>query len=324
MISDIVAFLTDPVSLASLLAAIGAAAAVYSIVAPMFLGDQLGARLKAVAQRREELRRKSRQALGQAPQLRQTPEGAMHQWVQRLNLATALADETIQTKLIQAGLRGQRPVSTFYFFRFVLPFAFALSALAYVSVMGDQLKLTMPVRMLIVVSAAALGYYGPNIYVSNLIAKRRESIMGAFPDALDMMLICVESGMSIDLALQRVSQEIGTASMELAEELSLACAELSYLSDRRLAFENLAKRTDHPGVRSVAMALTQAERYGTPLGQALRVMAKENREIRLTTAEKKAAALPAKLTVPMIMFFLPVLFAVILSPAIIQIMSMPK
>jgi tight adherence protein C len=148
--------------------------------------------------------------------------------------------------------------------------------------------------------------------------------MRAFPDTLDMLLICVESGMLIEMALQRVGIEIAPASIELAEELSLTCAELSYLPERRMAYENLARRTNHPGVKSVAMALTQAERYGTPLGQALRVMAKENRELRLSAAENKAAALPAKLTVPMVVFFLPVLLAVILGPAMIQITGMLK
>ena len=146
--------------------------------------------------------------------------------------------------------------------------------------------------------------------------------MGSFPDALDLLLICVESGMSIEAALQKVSQEVGGASIELAEELSLLVAELSYLPDRRLAYEGLAKRVNSPGVKSVATAMIQAERYGTPLGSALRVMAKENRELRLAAAEKKAAALPAKLTVPMIVFFLPVLFVVILGPTGIKIAAM--
>jgi tight adherence protein C len=146
--------------------------------------------------------------------------------------------------------------------------------------------------------------------------------MEAFPDSLDMMLICVESGMSVEMALQRVGQEIAPASVELAEEFALTTAELSYLPERRMAYENLARRTNHPGVKAVAMALTQAEKYGTPVGQALRVMAKENRDLRLAEAEKKAASLPPKLTVPMIVFFLPVLFAVIIGPALIQVSGM--
>jgi tight adherence protein C len=133
-----------------------------------------------------------------------------------------------------------------------------------------------------------------------------------------MLLICVQSGMSVEAAFGRVSKEIAGQSVELAEELSLTTAELSYLQDRRQAFENLGKRTGITGVKAVTTALIQAERYGTPVGQALRVMAKENRDIRQSEAEKKAAALPPKLTVPMIVFFLPVLFIVILGPAAIR------
>ena len=172
--------------------------------------------------------------------------------------------------------------------------------------------------------AAVIGFYGPNIFLANRIAKRRTSIMQAFPDALDLLLICVEAGMSIEAAIAKVSQEVGSSSIELAEELSLLSAELGYLPERRMAYEGMAKRTNHPGIKSVATAMTQAETYGTPLGSALRVMAKENRDLRLSAAEKKAAALPAKLTVPMILFFLPVLFVVILGPAILNVMDMMK
>jgi tight adherence protein C len=179
--------------------------------------------------------------------------------------------------------------------------------------------MTVQNKVLSIVGAIAAGFYAPNLYLKNRADSRKTKIMQAFPDSLDMMLICVEAGMSIEVALSRVGQEIAPASVELAEEFSLTTAELSYLPERRMAYENLARRTNHPGVKSVAMALTQAEKYGTPVGQALRVMAKENRELRLSEAEKKAASLPPKLTVPMILFFLPVLFAVIIGPAMIQI-----
>ena len=145
--------------------------------------------------------------------------------------------------------------------------------------------------------------------------------MPAFPDALDLLLICVESGMSVELAFNRVATEMATTSLELAEEFSLTTAELSYLQSRRQAYENLARRNAHPGIRSVSTALVQSERYGTPLGSALRTMADENREMRMMEAEKKAAALPAKLTVPMIVFFLPVLFIVIMTPAVMRMGS---
>jgi tight adherence protein C len=161
----------------------------------------------------------------------------------------------------------------------------------------------------------------PDLFLKNLITRRQQSVRRAFPDALDLMLICVESGMSVDAAFKKVSEEVGTQSIPLAEELALTTAELSYLQDRRQAYENLAVRTNIDGVKAVCTALIQAERYGTPLGQALRVLAQENRDMRMAEAEKKAAGLPPKLTVPMILFFLPVLFVVILGPAAIRVMD---
>jgi tight adherence protein C len=162
----------------------------------------------------------------------------------------------------------------------------------------------------------------PLVLLKNQIQKRQLSIKRAFPDTLDLLLICVESGMSIEAALRKVSEEVGSQSVALAEELTLTTAELSYLPDRRQAYENLAKRTDLDGVKSVCMALQQAERYGTSLASMLRVMAQENRDIRMSEAEKKAAGLPPKLTVPMMLFFLPVLFVVILGPAAIRVMAL--
>jgi tight adherence protein C len=217
-----------------------------------------------------------------------------------------------------AGYRGQAPLVTFMFFRFVMPFIVFTVTLFYLFLI---MHLTWsPLQKVGAAFVGALiGFYVPDLFVNNMIARRQQSIMGAFPDALDLMLICVESGMSIESAFTRVAGEIGTQSAELAEELALTTAELSYLPDRRQAFDNLAKRCGHVGVKAVATALNQAEKYGTPLGQALRVTATENREMRMQEAERKAASLPAKLTVPMIIFFLPCLFIVIMGPAIIQI-----
>ena len=178
------------------------------------------------------------------------------------------------------------------------------------------------VKIGIAIAAAYAGMHLPLILLKSKIQRRQLSIKRAFPDTLDLLLICVESGMSIEAALRKVSDEIGTQSVPLAEELTLTMAELSFLQDRRQAYENLAKRTDLDGVRSVCMALQQAERYGTPLAQMLRVMAQENRDMRMSEAEKKAAGLPPKLTVPMILFFLPVLFVVILGPAAIKVMAL--
>jgi len=281
-------------------------------------GARLEKRMKAVANRRDELRRRSREAMATPGALRQADDGFKKRIVERLNLSKLLEDPQVADKMQQAGLRGPRPLTTFYFFRFASPFF--LMALSFLYLQFINNFGMVPFQMLAVVMVfAAIGFYAPNIYISNRISKRRSSIMVGFPDALDLLLICVEAGMSIEAAITKVSQEIGGSSLELAEELSLLAAELSYLPERRLAYEGLARRANHPGVKAVTIAMIQAEQYGTPLGAALRVMAKENRDLRMSAAEKKAASLPAQLTVPMILFFLPVLFVVILGPAIMMI-----
>jgi tight adherence protein C len=179
------------------------------------------------------------------------------------------------------------------------------------------------VKIGLCIAAAYAGTHAPWMFLKSQIQRRQLSIKRAFPDTLDLLLICVESGISIEAAFRKVAEQVGSQSIALAEELTLTTAELSYLPDRRQAYENLAKRTDLEGVKSVCMALQQAERYGTPLANALRVMAQENRDMRMSEAEKKAASLPPKLTVPMILFFLPVLFIVILGPAAIKVMAVP-
>ena len=316
--------LTDPDNILAAFVAVVCFATIVSIATPMFNRSNLETRLKSVSTRREELRRKSREALaskGGQSSLRHLDEGLYKKVVDRLQLSRLLEDPKVVEKLAQAGFRGPRPVSTFYFFRFVLPFVFGTVVAIYLFLINDFGLPTMQ-RIALSVGGLTLGYYAPNIFISNVAQKRRESVVGAFPDALDLLLICVESGMSIEAAIQKVSQEIGGSSIELAEELTLLTAEISYLPERRQAYEGLARRTNHPGIKSVTTAMIQAERYGTPLGSALRVMAKENRDMRLAAAEKKAAQLPAKLTVPMILFFLPVLFVVILGPAAITVMDM--
>jgi tight adherence protein C len=315
---DIVETLTDPLTIAGVLAAGACFATVVTIAAPSLAENKLGSRLKEVAKKREELRKRSRAELAKNATLQHKNANQFAKnLVEKLNLQKALADDTLSEKLIRAGLRGNAAQTMFYFYRAALPIGFGVAALLYVLLLGQDFQLHL--KLAIVVGAIAVGFYAPNLYLKNLADNRRAKIMAAFPDSLDMMLICVESGMSIELALQRVGQEIAPASVELAEEFALTTAELSYLPERRLAYENLARRTNHAGVKAVAMALTQAEKYGTPVGQALRVMAKENRDLRLAEAEKKAASLPPKLTVPMIVFFLPVLFAVIIGPAMIQV-----
>ncbi len=232
-----------------------------------------------------------------------------------------VGQEEARLKLVQAGYRGQAPYITYLFFRMVTPLAALAFAAFYIFVLGNY-DLPTPVKIGICIAAAYLGMHLPWMLLKSKIQKRQLSIKRAFPDTLDLLLICVESGMSIEAAFRKVSEEVGTQSIALAEELTLTTAELSYLPDRRMAYENLAKRTDLEGVKSVCMALQQAERYGTPLASMLRVMAQENRDMRMSEAEKKAAGLPPKLTVPMIVFFLPVLFVVILGPAAIKVMAL--
>lgn len=295
-------------------------ATVVTLGLPLLERRSLGSRMKSVSEKREELRAKHHATLNKRSTLRTEPVSFMKETLEKLNLSKILESSNTRGKLVQAGYRGQAPLITFMFFRFVMPFILFGVALLYVF---GILHLTWPTwqKLLAAFGTALLGFYLPDIFLSNKITRRQQSIMKAFPDALDLLLICVESGMSVEAAFTRVATEIGAQSVELAEEFGLTTAELSYLPERRIAFDNLAKRCGHPGVKAICAALNQAEKYGTPLGQALRVCAQESREGRMAEAEKKAAALPAKLTVPMIIFFLPCLFVVIMGPAIMKVMG---
>jgi tight adherence protein C len=307
-----------------LLAAIAASATAYTLIMPLFAGEGLAKRMKAVASERERLRQRERDRLAKSEKvsLRQSPKQLVSKVVEDFNLTKWLAQEAARDKLIMAGYRGQAPYVTFLFARAVTPILLFIGAALYVFVI-TQMDKSLTVKLGICLAAAYLGLQAPMLFLKNAISKRQLSIKRAFPDALDLLLICVESGMSVEVAFRKVSIEISGQSVALSEEFSLTTAELSYLQDRKVAYENLAKRTGLEGVKSVCLALQQSERYGTPLGQSLRVMAQENRDMRMNEAEKKAAALPPKLTVPMILFFLPCLFIVILGPTYIKIQMMP-
>jgi tight adherence protein C len=295
----------------------------YSLM-PGLSGNSINTRIMWVALERDELRAKQRARLAAEADrrrkgLREQQSTGMRNVVDRLDLRRALADEATLNKLKMAGFRGQNPLTRFLFFRLVLPFVFLAAAAVYLFVLGGLPEQPPFVKLFISIVFAYAGFYAPVLYVSNRAAKRKQSINMAWPDALDLLLICVESGMSVEAAFRRVAEEIGAQSVELAEEFVLTNAELSFLQERRMAYENLASRTGLDSVKSVSQALIQAERYGTPIAHALRVLSQESRDARMNAAEKKAAALPPKLTVPMILFFLPVLFAVILGPAGIQV-----
>jgi tight adherence protein C len=322
MIDFLIEKMGDTRFLAMLFAAIAAAATVVTLAMPLFAGDNLDRRLKAVAIEREKIRQRERERLarGEKIALRQSPKQYMKTVVERFNLVKWVGQEQARAKLVQAGYRGHAPYVAYLFFRMVTPGVTLMAAVIYLFVIVNLDQPAM-LKIALCIGAAYLGMQAPYLFLKNQITRRQTSIRRAFPDALDLLLICVESGMSVEAAFRKVSQEIGTQSIALGEELTLTTAELSYLPDRRQAYENLAKRTDLEGVKAVCVSLQQAERYGTPLGQTLRVMAQENRDMRMSEADKKAAALPPKLTVPMILFFLPVLFIVILGPAAIKVMA---
>ncbi len=306
------------------LVSLAAIATVFTVVTPLLSKDKLKERMKSVTSHRESLRQQQREMLAknQNKGLRNTtPEGAIKGIVDSLKLLEVFDAEAAKKKLMMAGFRGQGPVFTFMAARLGLPFVVAIVVGVYVYLL-DGFELDSFGRLLATIGGFFSGFYLPNIYVSNEVSKRQQKIQLAWPDGLDLLLICVESGMSIEAAFQKVGDEIGDGCPELAEELGLTTAELSYLQERKQAYTNLAERTGLDVVKGVTTALIQSEKYGTPLGQSLRVMATESRDMRMQEAEKKAAALPPKLTVPMIGFFLPVLFAVILGPAIMQAMSL--
>lgn len=320
MVDLLIEKLHDTRLLAMLFAAVAAAATVLTFAMPLLANDNLARRLKSAATEREKIRQRERERLarGEKVNLRPTPKQYMKTIVEQFNLAKWVGQEEAREKLVQAGYRGQAPYVAYLFFRMVVPIASLVFSLVYMFLIIDFDQPAF-VKVGIAIGSAYGGMQMPYLFLKNQIARRQLSIKRAFPDALDLLLICVESGMSVEAAFRKVADEIGTQSVDLAEELVLTNAELSFLQERRAAYENLAERTGLDSVKAVSQALIQAERYGTPVAHALRVLAQESREMRMNEAEKKAAALPPKLTVPMILFFLPVLFAVILGPAGIQV-----
>ncbi len=321
--TELAEFIMRPQFLVTFLAAVSAFATVLTIALPLLERDRIGQRMKVMAVERDKMRaaRLAEMAAKDGKgRLRQAPKGYMQQVVNALDLRSRFDNDEARNKLKMAGLRSQAHLVAYMFFRVALPPMLFVFSLIYLFAAGFQYP--PAVKMLISLGVGVAGFYFPNVFLENRVQKRQQSIRQAFPDSLDMLLICVQSGMSVEAAFARVAKEASSQSIELAEELSLTTAELSYLQDRRIAFENLGKRTGIPGVKAVATALIQAERYGTAVGQALRVMAKENRDMRFAEAEKKAAALPPKLTVPMIIFFLPVLFVIIMGPAVMQVMAL--
>jgi tight adherence protein C len=321
--TSLMRYLLDPQFVVMVLAAVAVFATIVSFVLPFLSGDRIDSRMKYVSGERQHLRAEAMAGLAEGRyrgKLRAEPKTYMRQLVNRLNLRKTLETEATRERLRMAGFRGQAPVVVFLFFRAVLPLATFGLAVLYVFFL-NRYQLPPILKVCLSIIGAYVGFYLPNLFVSNLITRRQTSIKRVFPDALDLLLICVQAGMSVESAMNKVANEIAPRSLELAEEFSLTTAELSYLPERRQAYENLGKRTGLAVVRAVGTSLIQAERYGTAISQALRVLAQESREMRTAAAEKKAAALGPKLTVPMILFFLPVTFIVIMGPAVIRVMG---
>jgi tight adherence protein C len=324
MFSIIIGKLTEPSFLVMVFIGIAAGAAVITAAMPFLEKEELNQRMKDVATEREKIRARERERMnmgkGQQANLRHGSVGFIRSLVSDFKLESWFGTADARVRLQMAGYRGQQAEYTFIFFRLVAPILALIGSSIYAFFFMAP-ENTFLARVITILISTYAGIKLPELFVSNQIAKRQKSIKKAFPDALDLTLICVESGMSTEQSFRKVAIEIGAQSIPLAEELTLATAELSYLPDRRQAYENLAMRTGLDGVKSVSMALIQAERYGTPIGSALRVLSQEFRDTRMNEAEKKAAALPPKLTVPMILFFLPVLFVVILGPAVITVLG---
>lgn len=320
MMQLIVEKISDSRTWLALLVGVFTIASLLSVGLPLIEGDRLADRMKLVGSERERIRAREREKLSKrnAGKLRPTPKAYMKEIVEKYSLSKWLGTEKAKSQLTMAGFRGAQAEIGFLFFRLVSPITMTLVSLLYVFVLMRN-DWSFLLRMTVVIISAYVGLKAPELYLSNSISKRQLSMRRAFPDALDLLLICVQSGMSVEQGFRRVSQEIGARSVPLAEEFALTTAELSYLPDRRMAYENFSKRTGLDGVKNITTSLIQAEKYGTPMGTALRVVAQETRDQRMNEAEKKAASLPPKLTLPLMVFFLPVLFIVILTPVGIQV-----
>ena len=299
------------------LAGLAAFINVFLLYRVMLERDPRGPRIKAVNERIRELREGIARPRARR-QIRQTKSiGVIRQVVASLHLLRTRGAQKVTLKLMRAGWRSRDALNIYFFLKLSLPFAFGVAALILLYVV-EIVDLEPTMRMMVALGAVVIGAYAPEMAVHHVTSKRRVLLQKGLPDMLDLMVICAESGQSLDGAMSRVARELGVSHPELAEELQITSAELGLLPDRRQALENLSQRTDLPGIRAIVNTLFQSEKYGTPLSQSLRVLAAEFRNDRMMKAETKAARLPAILTVPMILFILPPLFIVLIGPAALK------
>ena len=290
---------------------------------PFMQENQMKSRLKVVAKRREELKAQQRARLQEKTKKAVVSEsqiGLMKKVVEALNLQELLEARALKLKLAGAGYRGPSAAIIFTFMRVLTPIV--LCAVSFILLfVTKSFAVDFEMKVIITIAALPVGFYLPYLILHSQLQARQNAFISSFPDGLDLLVICVEAGLSMEAAFSRVTEEMASTAPILSQEFGLTTAELAYLGDRSLALSNFADRMAVDAVRSLCTSLIQSEKYGTPLGMALRVISQEQRETRLAKVEEKAAALGAKLTVPMIAFFLPVIFLVVLGPAVIQMME---
>ncbi len=307
----------DPEALAALLSGAAALFVIYAVWSSFLVRDPMAGRAKSLMRHRRALqvglstpkRHRARALLENG--------GAVRRIVERLNLMRSNHAERVQLSLARAGWRSRDHIVLYLFAKTVMPFIVG-GAAALLLFVVPIVDLEFEIRALIALGLTVAGAYLPDIIIRNAQTKRKLALTQGLPDALDLLVICAEAGLSLDAALKRVSSEMGKATPEMADEFHLTAIELSYIPDRRQALENLNDRTDLAAIRGVVNTLTQTEKYGTPLAQSLRVLAAEFRGERMMKAEEKAAKLPATLTIPLILFILPSLFVVLLGPAVLS------
>ena len=308
----------DVIYVGTLMAAAAAVLVFFAIYTAITIRDPMTKRLKALNERREQLKAGITQhAPKKRAQIVRKNEATdlLTSWMSKLQVLQDSQLTVVQQKLAQAGIRKKEYGVAIIFARMVLPIALGLTAAYLVYWSGDFPTWGSTKRFMVFAAALILGYKGPDMYVDNLVSKRTLLIRKGLPDALDLLVICAEAGLTVDAAFNRVARELGRAYPELGDEFALTAIELSFLTERRQAFENLAYRVKLDSVKGVVTTMIQTERYGTPLASALRVLSAEFRNERMMRAEEKAARLPAIMTVPLILFILPVLFVFILGPA---------
>ncbi len=308
----------DVMYVGTLLAAVATFMVLVALYAATTVRDPMAKRVKALNERREQLKAgivaSTSKRRAKLQQKNETTD-KMRSFLSSLQVLQDTQLKATQLKLIQGGIRSKDAAVAVIFARMMLPLFCGTAIVLYVYVFGGLAEWVEWKRNGVVMLTFILSYKAPDIWVGNLVSKRSNAIRKGLPDGLDLLVICAEAGLTVDAAFGRVSKELGRAYPELGDEFALTAIELGFLTDRRQAFENLAMRVNLDAVKGVVTTMIQTEKYGTPLASALRVLSAEFRNERMMRAEEKAARLPAIMTVPLILFILPVLFVVILGPA---------